>query len=142
MSAPAVYRLNGSLPRWAAKISKRLVDAAQSKDPFYLYINNGKELKLQRLNLGKDATALAINWAAQNKTAEFEKASSSHVLPPTAEARLVFIRHRMEGTASSPNIRASEVFFPRDEDGPTTPILVCKLISGLVQTASTSFIAP
>ncbi|HAT1548809.1 CRISPR-associated protein [Corynebacterium striatum] len=86
------------------------------KDPFYLYINNGKELKLQRLDLGKDATALAINWAAQNKTAEFEKASSSHVLPPTAEARLVFIRHRMEGTASSPNIRASEVFFPRDEE--------------------------
>lgn len=82
------------------------------EDPFYLYIDNGKELKLQRLDLGKDATALAVDWAAENKSKTLIANHNLSVLIPQADLKIAFARHRMEGTASSPNIRASEVYIP------------------------------
>lgn len=84
-------------------------------DPFYLYRYNGKELKLQRLDLGKDATALATSWAADNNTGAYTQWCVPRMLPPRGDTTLAFVRHRLEGTASSPNIRASEVFIPHIE---------------------------
>ena len=90
--------------------------ARNMADPFYLYVDNGKELKLQRLDMGKDATALATNWAAENKTEAYKQWCAPRMIPPGEDMRLLFARHRMEGTASSPNIRASEVFLPSFEN--------------------------
>ncbi|MDY3128287.1 MAG: type I-E CRISPR-associated protein Cse1/CasA [Corynebacterium sp.] len=90
--------------------------ARNEADPFYLYSDNGKELKLQRLDLGKDATALATNWAAENKTAIYKDWCAPRMVPPSEHMQLLFARHRMEGTASSPNIRASEIFLPSFEN--------------------------
>lgn len=90
-------------------------DLRNQADPFFLYRGNEKgEMKLQRLDLGRDATDLAVEWAAENKIDTFIDRSNS-VTGPGIEARIVFMRHQLAGTASSPNIRASEIFVPDQE---------------------------
>lgn len=95
--------------------SKEWWNARNESDPFYLYIERDNELKLQRLDLGKDITALATDWAAENKTERYLKWCQPRVLSPGESDQLAFARHRIEGTASSPNIRASEILIPRTD---------------------------
>lgn len=86
-------------------------------DPYYLYRNrdgkNGQsELKLQRLDLGTDATALAVEWAAESNTKALLNWQYPRLINPDLDCHLVFVRHRVEGTSTSPNIRESEIFTP------------------------------
>lgn len=89
-------------------------DARNVHDPFYLYMPDDKQnLKVQRLDFGVDGTQLAVQWAAEQKTAALRNNLTERVLEAPFEALQVFFaRHQIEGTASSPNIRASEVFAP------------------------------
>ena len=89
-------------------------DDRNTRDPFYLYIpNNDGDLKVQRLDFGVDGTNLAVEWAAKNKTeALLSRADNSVRGHPGRDSRVMFARHQISGTASSPNIRASELFSP------------------------------
>lgn len=89
-------------------------DERNTRDPFYLYMNNDAgELKVQRLDFGRDGTDLAIEWAARNKSARMLLKFEDRLLSrPADDSTILFARHQIAGTASSPNIRASEIFLP------------------------------
>ncbi|AWB82409.1 CRISPR-associated protein [Corynebacterium yudongzhengii] len=93
-------------------------DVRNTLDPFYLYIRNDSgELKVQRLDMGRDGTELAVEWASENKMEQMINALIHRcVEQPDDEAGVVFIRHQIGGSASSPNIRASEVFSPSPDE--------------------------
>ncbi|MBM7824570.1 hypothetical protein JOD55_000397 [Arcanobacterium pluranimalium] len=113
-------RIGGVPQNWILKevmgnsdeLNKNWWDTRNTADPMYLYIRNDQnELKAQRIDLGRDATDLAVEWAAQNKTEHLFATTSKHVLNlEIGDATPLFFRHQIEGTASSPSIRASEVF--------------------------------
>ncbi len=89
-------------------------DERNTHDPFYLYMHdrNG-DLKVQRLDLGVDGTHLAVEWAAENKmSALLARVNDTVIGRPPDENQVLFARHHISGTASSPNIRASELFSP------------------------------
>lgn len=92
-------------------------DRRNIHDPFYLYMTGNKEkLKVQRLDFGIDGTQLAIEWAAENKTAALTSKLSERIFDAYGQnLQVLFARHQIEGTASSPNIRASEIFRPSPE---------------------------
>lgn len=99
---------------------KRWWDSRNRTDPYYLYqkLNSSdekSELALQRLDLGTDGTALAVEWAAKSKTKALLKWQYPRLAYPDLDCHLLFVRHRVEGTASSPNIRESEIFTPDRE---------------------------
>lgn len=99
---------------------KKWWDTRNESDPYYLYRSRAQkdgtqELVLQRLDLGTDATALAVEWAAKNKTKALLAWQTPRLGEHTLDDRLLFVRHRVEGTASSANIRASEIFAPSRE---------------------------
>lgn len=86
-----------------------------TRDPLYLYMRNEHgDLKAQRLDLGRDATDLAVEWAAAHKSV-VAKERRDDCFYSSDESRLAFIRHQIEGTASSPSIRASQVYTPDPE---------------------------
>lgn len=89
-------------------------DDRNTRDPFYLYIPNDKgELKVQRVDFGVDGTHLAVDWAAENKMeALLGSLKDGIIARPARGHRVLFARHQISGTASSPNIRASEIFAP------------------------------
>lgn len=90
-------------------------DHRNTRDPLYLYMRNEQgDLKAQRLDLGRDATDLAVEWAAAHKSLA-AKDRRDDCFYSSDESRLVFIRHQIEGTASSPSIRASQVYTPDPE---------------------------
>ncbi|WP_341742285.1 type I-E CRISPR-associated protein Cse1/CasA [Trueperella pyogenes] len=94
---------------------KQWWDQRNIEDPFYLY----RDGKAVRVDFGRDATALAVEWAADSNLALARERSAASLLAPGSTAlesdtRLLFIRHQVEGTASSPSIRASSVFVPDD----------------------------
>ncbi|XCB30941.1 type I-E CRISPR-associated protein Cse1/CasA [Arcanobacterium hippocoleae] len=93
---------------------KEFWDARNQHDPMYLHIpNKDGELKVQRIDFGRDGADLAVEWAKEGKIAALIQAGSGNVYPYGGETRTpVFYRHQIEGTASSPTIRASEVFVP------------------------------
>lgn len=87
-------------------------DHRNTNDPFYLYMKNQQgDLKAQRLDLGRDATELAVEWASEHKGAVAQDQRDT-CFYSSSESRLAFIRHQIEGTASSPSIRASQVYTP------------------------------
>lgn len=90
-------------------------DQRNTEDPMYLYIpNQHGELKAQRIDFGRDETDLAVEWAADEKI-EAAKAQKATVFFSRDRAPLNFIRHQIEGTASSPSIRATQVYSPDPE---------------------------
>lgn len=91
---------------------KKWWDTRNQDDPFYLYMSDDQgQLKVQRLDLGRDGTELAVEWAAEGKTGALLHPRLSRVLNRAPdEVQVSFVRHYIAGTASSPNIRASEIF--------------------------------
>ncbi|MGV3016734.1 type I-E CRISPR-associated protein Cse1/CasA [Rothia sp. 88186D007BW] len=90
-------------------------DQRNTHDPFYLYMENEQgDPKAQRLDLGRDATDLAVEWAAAHKSVA-AKSQRDDCFYSSTKSRLAFIRHQIEGTASSPSIRASQVYTPDPE---------------------------
>ena len=89
-------------------------DDRNTRDPFYLYMpNQDNELKVQRLDFGRDGTDLAIEWATRNKSKFMLLKFEDRLLGrPADDTTILFARHQIAGTASSPNIRASEIFLP------------------------------
>ncbi|MFW0179251.1 type I-E CRISPR-associated protein Cse1/CasA [Rothia sp. P7208] len=88
-------------------------DTRNTLDPFYLYMpNQSGELKAQRLDFGRDATDLAVEWAAESKVEAASKQLEQRFYDGDGDETLCFIRHQIEGTASSPSIRASSVYQP------------------------------
>ncbi|MDO4665073.1 MAG: type I-E CRISPR-associated protein Cse1/CasA [Actinomycetaceae bacterium] len=126
-NAPACLWKNGALiaavvggvpPQWivpamgSTKETRKTWWATRNQaDPFYLYMptKDGKEIKAQRLDIGRDATALAVEWNAEQKGQAMRQRASEHVLSPAiADARILFLRHYIGGTSTSPSIRASQ----------------------------------
>lgn len=91
---------------------KEFWDVRNQNDPMYLYMpNKDGELKAQRIDFGRDGTDLAVEWAKERKIDALVRAGNGNVYSYGGEARTpVFYRHQIEGTASSPTIRASEIF--------------------------------
>lgn len=97
------------------KIRKEWWDLRNLDDPFYLY----RDGKMVRADFGRDATQLAVEWAANlNISLAREHARTALLIPGStllsSDPRLMFIRHQIGGTASSPSLRASSVFMPDD----------------------------
>lgn len=87
-------------------------DQRNTEDLMYLYIPNQQgEQKAQRIDFGRDATDLAVEWAAESKV-EKAKLHKAAAFFSRDYAPLNFIRHQIEGTASSPSIRATQVYTP------------------------------
>lgn len=90
-------------------------DQRNTQDPYYLYSENKQgELKAQRLDLGRDATDLAIEWASEDKVREASERRNM-CFYSSDTSRLGFIRHQVEGDAQTPRIRASQVYTPDEE---------------------------
>ena len=91
-------------------------DQRNTQDPRYLYLPNpAGELKAQRLDLERDILDLAIEWNSQGKGETLIAHGASRLLAPSAGDNIVFLRHQIGGTASSPSIRASEVLIGSPE---------------------------
>ncbi|MFW0185246.1 type I-E CRISPR-associated protein Cse1/CasA [Rothia sp. CCM 9418] len=89
-------------------------DTRNTLDPFYLYLPDDKgKPKIQSLDLSKDATELAVEWASK---AHLKNAAdglqTNRIYGGTGKEKLCFLRHQIEGTASSASIRASSVYRP------------------------------
>lgn len=91
-------------------------DNRNQADPNYMYVENEttKNLQAVRIDLGRDATELAVLWNAHGYPRKLKEKTeqSTRVYPPGATAKICFARHLVGGTASSPVIRASEILFP------------------------------
>lgn len=124
-NAPVLYWENGLLSgvriggipeRWyhpaqgADKAErKRWWDTRNTSDPLYLYMENrAGELKAQRLDLQRDIIDLAVEWNAESK-AQAMRVSGRLMMLPSEDEPVMFLRHQIGGTASSPSVRASEV---------------------------------
>lgn len=83
-------------------------DSRNTTDPLYFYIPDDKGIpKAQRLDIGKDPTALAVDWLAKGKFDDLRKYRPTALRSPRHDQNLLFLRHQIGGTASSPSIRAS-----------------------------------
>ncbi len=83
-------------------------DDRNTADPFYFYIPDDKGIrKAQRLDIGKDPTALAVDWLAKGKFDDIHNYRLPALRSPSPDQDLLFLRHQIGGTASSPSIRAS-----------------------------------
>ncbi|QIK63594.1 type I-E CRISPR-associated protein Cse1/CasA [Leucobacter viscericola] len=98
--------------------AKKWWDLRNTYDPFYLYLpvkdtSGGKgaspmEVKAQRLDFGYGATQLEAEWHAKNLSAALRNHSQGRIMVDE-EAPLVFLRHLVQGSASSPVVRRSEI---------------------------------
>lgn len=96
--------------------SKDWWDLRNTRDPFYLYVADKEgRLKAQRVDIGLDATAAAVAWNARGNPRKLKEKAETSLVRPGSRATIVFIRHRVEGSASSPVIRASTVLDARDK---------------------------
>ncbi|MBE4719508.1 type I-E CRISPR-associated protein Cse1/CasA [Pseudarthrobacter sp. AB1] len=94
-------------------------DQRNTEDSFYLYVDVEKtnaagvvtdiQRKMQRLDLGRYETDLAVEWNAKGLSQAVRSRSKATVLPPGRESQLIFLRHLVEGSASSPVVRRTEV---------------------------------
>ncbi|WP_272878788.1 type I-E CRISPR-associated protein Cse1/CasA [Rothia nasisuis] len=90
-------------------------DQRDINDPFYLYMKNQMgEYKDQRLDLGRDATDLAVEWAAEEKGLAAQDRRDD-CFYSSRESRLSFIRHQIQGSSTTSIIRASQVYIPNPE---------------------------
>lgn len=94
-------------------------DTRNEHDPLYLYREDPrtKGLKAQRLDFGRDGTDLAVEWLADGKVKALKDTTDSHIGTAKKDhsATPLFFRHQIEGKASSPTIRASEIFSPNPD---------------------------
>lgn len=94
-------------------------DMRNTQDPMYFYLpdkNKPDHLKAQRLDIGMPDTQLAIDWIEQGKAEHFQKRlSGDRIWQPQTPSPIMFLRHRIEGTATSPLIRASQVLVGNPE---------------------------
>lgn len=85
-------------------------------DPFALYRQSSTDIpRPERVDLGTDATELAVEWVAEKKISDLAERSGNRVLPfssEDSEARIVFLRHLVGGNSGSFFITNSEVFVP------------------------------
>ena len=95
---------------------KRWWDTRNVADSFYFYMDNpdkgDAEPKLQRVDLGRDTTALAVDWAANKKTQHLRNPHIPRLIKPDQSATIIFAQHRVEGTSTSANIRSSQISTP------------------------------
>lgn len=94
-------------------------DLRNTQDPFYLYhrvtVNGSKggggsaEPKAQRLDFGYGVTQLEAEWHSKNLSGALSGHSSHRAKNAGSDTPLLFLRHLVEGSASSPVIRRSEV---------------------------------
>ncbi|MBP3088478.1 type I-E CRISPR-associated protein Cse1/CasA [Corynebacterium sp. sy017] len=86
-------------------------DQRNTTDPFYLYKPDKQGvLKAQRMDLSKDSTELAVEWAHEGITDMVSDSVSGRVLTPDfTEDSIVFLRHQIAGNASSAMIRESVI---------------------------------
>lgn len=93
-------------------------DTRNTEDNFYLYADiekkNAKgvvvssERKAQRLDFGHTTTDLAVEWNSKNLSSAVRSRSQRTVRTPEEE-QIMFLRHLVEGSASSPVVRRTEV---------------------------------
>lgn len=93
-------------------------DQRNTQDPFYFYLADSKGvLKAQRLDIGRDPTDLSVEWYSLDKSEKLLDRAAGTLLPPRFAddyfPEPLFFRHCVQGTASSPVVRASEIFQPR-----------------------------
>lgn len=119
--ALAGVRTGGVPPGWLPlkgadqKALKQWWDNRNTRDPFYLYIpDKSGEKKAQRLDLQRDSLDLAVEWNVDSKAQYLMEGAQQNVANPRA-ASLIFFRHQIGGTASSPSIRASETLIGDSE---------------------------
>lgn len=94
-------------------------DQRNTEDPFYLYADietknaagvvTAVARKAQRLDLGHNETDLAVEWNSKGLSSAVRSRSEGMVKTPGRGAQLMFLRHLVEGTASSPVVRRTEV---------------------------------
>ncbi|HEX9228978.1 MAG TPA: type I-E CRISPR-associated protein Cse1/CasA [Arthrobacter sp.] len=93
-------------------------DTRNTEDTFYLYVDIEKktakgivqsvERKAQRLDFGHSTTDLAVEWNSKNLSSAVQSRSKKMVRTPDDE-QIMFLRHLVEGSASSPVVRRTEV---------------------------------
>jgi hypothetical protein len=93
-------------------------DARNTEDTFYLYVDferktakgivQSVERKAQRLDFGHSTTDLAVEWNSKNLSSAVKGRSKATVLSPD-DNQIMFLRHLVEGSASSPVVRRTEV---------------------------------
>jgi hypothetical protein len=94
-------------------------DTRNTEDTFYVYVDiekkNAKgivlssERKAQRLDFGHSTTDLAVEWNSKNLSSAVRSRSKGTVITPEDGNQIMFLRHLVEGSASSPVVRRTEV---------------------------------
>ena len=94
-------------------------DLRNADDPFYLYVTVEKrnkagvllssERKAQRLDFGYAESQLAAEWHSKRLSSALKAHGNTRVMTPDDDAQIIFLRHLVQGSASSPVIRRSEV---------------------------------
>ena len=107
-ATPAAKRDQDEKKTAYKKIRSEYRNTRNIVDPFYFYrINKNGKAVAQTFDFGRDATDLAVEWAANGSLAEAAR-SYDRVMSPQG-CRLVFIRHYIQGEPTSPVIRSSRV---------------------------------
>ncbi|WP_314194533.1 type I-E CRISPR-associated protein Cse1/CasA [uncultured Arthrobacter sp.] len=99
--------------------AKEWWDLRNTEDPFYLYLDvetknaagvvTSVQRKAQRLDFGHQETDLVVEWNAKGLSAAVRSRSRGAVKSPGRSANLMFLRHLVEGTATCPVVRRTEV---------------------------------
>ncbi|WP_311380782.1 type I-E CRISPR-associated protein Cse1/CasA [Arthrobacter sp. ISL-28] len=94
-------------------------DHRNTEDTFYLYADietknaagtvTSVQRRAQRLDLGHQETDLAVEWNAKGLSSAVRSRSKGTVRTPGRGTQLMFLRHLVEGSASSPVVRRTEV---------------------------------
>jgi hypothetical protein len=103
----------------AGKVAmKEWWDTRNTEDTFYLYVDIEKktakgvvtstERKAQRLDFGHTTTDLAVEWNSKNLSGAVRSRSQKMARTPDGQ-QIMFLRHLVEGSASSPVVRRTEV---------------------------------
>ncbi|WP_183164391.1 type I-E CRISPR-associated protein Cse1/CasA [Arthrobacter oryzae] len=90
-----------------------------TEDTFYLYADietrnaagavTTVQRKAQRLDFGHQETDLAVEWNSKGLSSAVRRRSQGTVRTPGRGAQLMFLRHLVDGSASSPVVRRTEV---------------------------------
>nr|WP_301178677.1 type I-E CRISPR-associated protein Cse1/CasA [Arthrobacter globiformis] len=99
--------------------AKEWWDLRNTEDPFYLYVEvqtknapgvvTAVQLKAQRLDFGHQETDLVVEWNAKGLSTAVRERSQGAMKTPGRSASLMFLRHLVEGTATCPVVRRTEV---------------------------------
>jgi hypothetical protein len=130
-------------------------DQRNTEDTFYLYTDVetknaagaviSVQRKAQRLDLGHQETDLAVEWSAKGLSSAVRSRSKGTLKTPGRDAQLMFLRHLVEGSASSPVVRRTEVLIssPKkwvvDEDRAEAVSSAAKLVKVACDAVSSPF---